>query len=149
MHRRRAQLEQNDEPRWTRPPAPFFCAQGQSRAWRLWSADALAEAEAAGKPIFLSIGYTACHWCHVMNQESFTDPEIAALINENFIPVLVDREERPDLDQIYQAAVQHHGPSGRLAAQHVSSPPKGVPFFVAGYPARAKNGWASPPSAAS
>ena len=62
-------------------------------AWRTWSPQVLAEAEASGKPIFLSIGYTGCHWCHVMNAESFSDPATAAIINENFIPVLVDRAE--------------------------------------------------------
>ena len=67
-----------------------------------------------------------------MNQESFSDPETAKLINENFIPVLVDREERPDVDQIYQAAVQFMGHQRRLAAQHFPDA-KGVPFFVGGY----------------
>ena len=65
-----------------------------------------AEAKAEDKPIFLSIGYSACHWCHVMEHESFENPEIAALMNEHFVNIKVDREERPDLDQIYMAAVQ-------------------------------------------
>ena len=72
----------------------------------------LPEAEASGKPILLSIGYTACHWCHVMNTESFADPEAAALMNENFITIKVDREERPDIDQIYQTAAQPMGHAG-------------------------------------
>src|SRR3954451_19041159 len=63
-------------------------------------------AEAEQKPIFLSVGYSACHWCHVMERESFEDAGIAALMNEHFINVKVDREERPDVDQIYMAAVQ-------------------------------------------
>ncbi len=58
------------------------------------------------KPIFLSIGYSACHWCHVMEHESFENPQIARLMNENFVCIKVDREERPDLDQIYMNAVQ-------------------------------------------
>src|SRR4029077_13592092 len=58
------------------------------------------------RPIFLSIGYSACHWCHVMEHESFEDPAIAALMNEHFVNIKVDREERPDLDQIYMSAVQ-------------------------------------------
>ena len=74
--------------------------------WYPWGPDALAKAKAEDKPIFLSIGYSACHWCHVMERESFEDPEIAALMNEHFVNIKVDREERPDLDQIYMAAVQ-------------------------------------------
>jgi uncharacterized protein YyaL (SSP411 family) len=80
--------------------------------WRPWGAEALAEAEATGKPILLSIGYTACHWCHVMNEESFSDPETAALMNDNFINIKVDREERPDIDQVYQTATAGFGLSG-------------------------------------
>ena len=110
----------------------------------------LAEAEAQDKPIFLSIGYTGCHWCHVMNQESFTDPDIAALINENFIPVLVDREERPDIDQIYQAASNIMGHTGGWPLNMFLTP-KGLPFFVGGYraelPEEAGSAAASPPSA--
>src|ERR1700730_13139538 len=67
--------------------------------WRPWGQAALDEAEASNKPILLSNGYTACHWCHVMEQESFRDPETAALMNENFVTIKVDREERPDVDQ--------------------------------------------------
>ena len=74
--------------------------------WYPWGPEALARAKAEDRPIFLSVGYSACHWCHVMERESFEDPQIAALMNEYFINVKVDREERPDLDQIYMAAVQ-------------------------------------------
>ncbi|WP_250846905.1 thioredoxin domain-containing protein [Aquisphaera insulae] len=74
--------------------------------WYPWGPEALARAKAEDRPIFLSIGYSACHWCHVMERESFEDPDIAALMNEHFINVKVDREERPDLDQIYMSAVQ-------------------------------------------
>ena len=81
--------------------------------WQPWGAAAFARARAEGKPVLLSIGYAACHWCHVMARESFEDPEVAALINRLAVPVKVDREERPDLDQIYQAALaamdQHGG----------------------------------------
>ena len=72
--------------------------------WYPWGAEALAAARAQDKPLLLSIGYSACHWCHVMAHESFEDPAVAALMNELFINIKVDREERPDLDQIYQAA---------------------------------------------
>jgi uncharacterized protein YyaL (SSP411 family) len=73
--------------------------------WHPWGEEALAKSRSLDKPIFLSIGYSACHWCHVMERESFENPEIAALMNEHFINIKVDREERPDLDQIYMSAV--------------------------------------------
>ncbi len=74
--------------------------------WCPWGPEALERARAENRPIFLSIGYSACHWCHVMEHESFEDPEIARLLNDNFVCIKVDREERPDLDQIYMQAVQ-------------------------------------------
>src|SRR3954465_4919729 len=73
--------------------------------WFPWSEEALAKARAEDKPILLSVGYAACHWCHVMAHESFEDPEIAALMNERFVCIKVDREERPDVDGIYMDAV--------------------------------------------
>jgi uncharacterized protein YyaL (SSP411 family) len=69
--------------------------------WQPWDDEALEVAREEDKPIFLSIGYSACHWCHVMAEESFADPEVAAVLNEHFVPVKVDREERPDLDSVY------------------------------------------------
>jgi len=74
--------------------------------WYPWGPEALQRARAEDRPIFLSIGYSACHWCHVMERESFEDPRIAQLLNEHFVPIKVDREERPDLDQVYMEAVQ-------------------------------------------
>ncbi|MBI5910941.1 MAG: thioredoxin domain-containing protein, partial [Betaproteobacteria bacterium] len=74
--------------------------------WYAWGGEALQAARAQDKPILLSIGYSACHWCHVMAHESFEDAEVAALMNRHFINIKVDREERPDLDQIYQLAHQ-------------------------------------------
>ncbi len=74
--------------------------------WYAWSDQALNKARREDKPIFLSIGYAACHWCHVMERESFENPEIAAILNRDFVPIKVDREERPDLDEIYMHAVQ-------------------------------------------
>jgi uncharacterized protein YyaL (SSP411 family) len=74
--------------------------------WCPWGPEALARARELDRPIFLSIGYAACHWCHVMEHESFENEEIARLLNESFVSIKVDREERPDLDQIYMAAVQ-------------------------------------------
>jgi uncharacterized protein len=100
--------------------------------WRPWGAEALNEAEASNKPILLSIGYTACHWCHVMNAESFRDPETAALMNELFVNVKVDREERPDLDQIYQTAASALGHTGGWPLTMFLTP-AGEPFFAGAY----------------
>src|SRR2546430_3595684 len=74
--------------------------------WYPWGEEAFARARDEDKPILLSVGYSACHWCHVMEHESFENPEIAALMNRHFVSVKVDREERPDVDQIYMQAVQ-------------------------------------------
>ena len=74
--------------------------------WYPWGEEAFAKAKQEDKMIFLSVGYAACHWCHVMERESFTDPEIAAKLNDQFVCIKVDREERPDVDQIYMTAVQ-------------------------------------------
>ncbi len=74
--------------------------------WYPWGEEALARARELDRPIFLSIGYSACHWCHVMEHESFENPDIAAVMNEHFVCIKVDREERPDLDQIYMTSVQ-------------------------------------------
>ncbi len=73
--------------------------------WHPWREGTLAKAKAEDKPIFLSIGYSACHWCHRMREETFEDPETAAFMNEHFINIKVDREERPDIDSIYMQAV--------------------------------------------
>jgi uncharacterized protein YyaL (SSP411 family) len=100
--------------------------------WRAWGPDALAEAKAQDKAVLLSLGYAGCHWCHVMARESFADPEVAAFINENFIPVLVDRDERPDIDMLYQGAAGIMGHSGGWPLNIFLSP-DGVPFWVAGY----------------
>jgi len=100
--------------------------------WRLWSPEVLADAQAQNKPIFLSIGYTACHWCHAMNAESFSDPEVARLLNENFIPVIADREERPDLDYIYQAASQIMGHTGGWPLNMFLTP-EARPYFATGF----------------
>src|SRR5687768_3867754 len=74
--------------------------------WQGWNEESLAAARASGKPILLSVGYSACHWCHVMAHESFEDEATAKLMNELFVNIKVDREERPDIDKIYQLA--HH-----------------------------------------
>jgi uncharacterized protein len=74
--------------------------------WHPWGEEALALAKKEVKLIFLSVGYSSCHWCHVMERESFTDEEIAKLLNDKFVCIKVDREERPDIDQIYMTALQ-------------------------------------------
>jgi len=81
-------------------------------AWRAWGPEALAEAKQTNKPILLSVGYAACHWCHVMAHESFEDHDTAAVMNELFVNIKVDREERPDIDQIYMAALHALGEHG-------------------------------------
>ena len=75
-------------------------------AWQLWSPETLALAKKTNRPLFVSIGYSACHWCHVMAHESFANPRIAQLLNDNFIPVKIDREERPDIDRQYMDFLQ-------------------------------------------
>src|SRR5436190_9826320 len=80
--------------------------------WQPWGPDALAAARAEDKPILLSVGYAACHWCHVMAHESFENPEIAALMNDLFVNIKVDREERPDIDAIYMNALHLMGERG-------------------------------------
>jgi hypothetical protein len=100
--------------------------------WYPWGEEALARASAEDKPILLSIGYAACHWCHVMERESFEDPETAALMNKHFVSVKVDREERPDLDSIYMDAVQAMTGSGGWPLTAFLTP-DGKPFFAGTY----------------
>ena len=100
--------------------------------WFPWGEEALATARREQKPILLSIGYSACHWCHVMEHESFENEAIAKLMNDNFVNIKVDREERPDLDHIYMSAVQ-------MMTQHGGWPmtvfltPDAVPFYAGTY----------------
>jgi len=100
--------------------------------WWQWGPEALAEAERSGRPLLISIGYASCHWCHVMAAESFSDPAIAELVNPNFIPIKVDREERPDLDALYMAATQSLTGSGGWPMT-VFATPSGEPFFAGTY----------------
>lgn len=74
--------------------------------WYPWGEEAFQSAKQEDKPVFLSIGYSTCHWCHVMAHESFEDPEVAELLNRNFISIKVDREERPDIDAVYMSVCQ-------------------------------------------
>ena len=100
--------------------------------WYPWGPEALAKARNENKPILLSIGYSACHWCHVMAHESFEDREVATLMNRDFVSIKVDREERPDLDQVYMRAVQGLTGSGGWPMT-VFLLPDGTPFFAGTY----------------
>src|SRR5438876_9736352 len=100
--------------------------------WYPWGEEALARAKAEDRPLLVSIGYSACHWCHVMEHESFEDPETAAFMNEHFVCVKVDREERPDVDQIYMQAVQSMtGHGGWPMSVFLTA--DGVPFYGGTY----------------
>lgn len=100
--------------------------------WYSWGEEALAKAKAEDKPIFLSIGYSACHWCHRLREESFEDPATAALMNELYVSIKVDREERPDLDSIYMnAVVALTGQGGWPMSVFLT--PEGVPFYGGTY----------------
>ncbi|MEW7980642.1 MAG: thioredoxin domain-containing protein [Candidatus Sedimenticola endophacoides] len=102
--------------------------------WHPWDAEALALARERGQPILLSIGYSACHWCHVMAHESFEDPATAELMNRHFINIKVDREERPDLDRIYQSAHQLlTGRPGGWPLTLLLTPDDQIPFFAGTY----------------
>ena len=100
--------------------------------WYPWGDEAFARAKAEDKPIFLSIGYATCHWCHVMEHESFEDPEVAALMNEVFINIKVDREERPDIDQVYMSVCQMLTGGGGWPLTIIMTPDK-KPFYAATY----------------
>src|SRR5690554_981731 len=102
--------------------------------WYPWGPEALERARREQKPILLSIGYSACHWCHVMAHESFEDPDTAQLMNELFVNIKVDREERPDLDKIYQVAHQLLTQrSGGWPLTMFLAPENQVPFFGGTY----------------
>jgi len=100
--------------------------------WYPWGEEALARARAEDKPLFVSVGYASCHWCHVMAHESFEDDEVAALLAESFVSIKVDREERPDIDSIYMAAVLAQNGSGGWPMS-VFCTPDGRPFFAGTY----------------
>ncbi len=100
--------------------------------WYAWGEEAFDKARSEDKPIFLSIGYSTCHWCHVMERESFEDPEVARLLNEVFVSIKVDREERPDIDAVYMAVCQLMSPSCGWPLTILMTPDK-KPFFSATY----------------
>ncbi len=113
--------------------SPYLLQHAQNPVdWFPWGNEALAKAAGEDKPIFLSIGYSACHWCHVMERESFEDEATAALMNERFVSIKVDREERPDLDGIYMDAVQAMTGQGGWPLSAFLTP-SGAPFYAGTY----------------
>src|SRR6478672_3851691 len=111
--------------------------------WLPWGEEALRRAREEDKPLLVSIGYSACHWCHVMERESFEDPVVAAQMNEHFVCVKVDREERPDVDAIYMEAVQAISGHGGWPMT-VFLDPEGVPFYGGTYfPPESRHGMPS------
>ncbi|MFZ1411834.1 MAG: DUF255 domain-containing protein, partial [Micropruina sp.] len=107
--------------------------------WWPWCPEAFAEAEARDVPVLLSVGYSACHWCHVMAHESFEDAEVAALVNQRFVSIKVDREERPDVDALYMKATQALTGHGGWPMT-VFLTPDGQPFFAGTYYPPQRNG---------
>jgi uncharacterized protein YyaL (SSP411 family) len=119
--------------RLIRESSPYLLQHAHNPVnWFPWENEALARARALQRPIFLSVGYSTCHWCHVMERESFEDLEVAAFLNANFVPIKVDRETRPDVDAVYMAAVQSMTGSGGWPMTVVLTP-EGLPFFGGTY----------------
>jgi uncharacterized protein len=119
--------------RLAREASPYLLQHAHNPVdWYPWGAEALARARAEDKPVFLSVGYAACHWCHVMERESFEDETTAAFLNDRFVAIKVDREERPDIDGIYMDAVQAMTGSGGWPMS-VFLTPDGRPFYAGTY----------------
>ena len=100
--------------------------------WYPWGGEAFERAKAENKPVLLSIGYSTCHWCHVMGHESFEDDEVADFLNQNFISIKVDREERPDIDSVYMNVCQALTGSGGWPLTILMTPDQ-KPFFAGTY----------------
>jgi len=114
-------------------PSPYLRQHAHNPVdWYPWGPEAFERAQRENKPIFLSIGYSTCHWCHVMAHESFEHPEVARLMNEAFVSIKVDREERPDIDNVYMSACQAMTGSGGWPLSIIMTPDK-RPFFAATY----------------
>lgn len=130
MTEERAHLKAN---RLIREKSPYLLQHAHNPVdWYPWGEEAFERAERENKPIFLSIGYSTCHWCHVMARESFEDPEVAGLMNESFVSVKVDREERPDIDSVYMQACLALTGQGGWPLTIIMTPEK-LPFFAATY----------------
>ena len=114
-------------------PSPYLLQHARNPVdWFPWGDEAFGRAAAEDKPVFLSIGYATCHWCHVMERESFEDPEVAALLNEHYVSIKVDRAERPDIDHVYMTVCQMVTGSGGWPLTVILTP-DGKPFFVGTY----------------
>ncbi|HEX9016871.1 MAG TPA: thioredoxin domain-containing protein, partial [Chloroflexota bacterium] len=114
-------------------PSPYLRQHaGNPVDWYPWGEEALQKARSEDRPIFLSIGYSSCHWCHVMAHESFEDTSVAGILNQHFVAIKVDREERPDLDHIYMSAVQALTGNGGWPMS-VFLTPEGQPFYGGTY----------------
>ena len=126
--------EQEREPnRLIHEKSPYLLQHARNPVdWYPWGEEAFTKARKENRPIFLSIGYSTCHWCHVMERESFSNPQIAAIMNQHFINIKVDREERPDVDQVYMAFVQASTGSGGWPMS-VLVTPELEPFFGGTY----------------
>src|SRR4029077_11320122 len=121
------------ENRLARETSPYLLQHKHNPVdWWSWGTEALAEAKRANKPILLSVRYAACHWCHVMAHESFEDPATADVMNELFVNIKVDHEERPDIDQIYMSTRRDLGALGG-APLTMSLTPEGEPFWGGSY----------------
>src|SRR5437016_9922455 len=121
------------ENRLARESSPYLLQHKHNPVdWWAWGPEALAEAKRANKPILLSVGYAACHWCHVMAHESFEDVAVANVMNELFVNIKVDREERPDVDQIYMSALHMLGEQGGWPLTMFLTP-AGEPFWGGTY----------------
>jgi len=115
--------------RLVRTTSPYLLQYAQQPVdWYPWGEEALNKAQQEDKPLLVSIGYAACHWCHVMAQETFEDEAVAAIMNTHFVCIKVDREERPDIDQVYVAAVQAMGLNAGWPL-HVFLLPDQKPFY--------------------
>lgn len=128
--------------RLVREKSPYLLQHAHNPVdWYPWGEEAFTKAKDEDKPIFLSIGYSTCHWCHVMERESFEDEEVAKVLNDNFVAVKVDREERPDIDHIYMNVCQALNGSGGWPLTIIMTPDKN-PFFTGTYfPKRARMGY--------
>lgn len=126
-------MQERKANRLAREKSPYLLQHAYNPVdWYPWSEEAFAKAAAEDKPVFLSIGYSTCHWCHVMEKESFEDEAVARLMNDAFVPIKVDREERPDLDHVYMTVCNMMTGSGGWPLTIVMTPEK-APFFAATY----------------
>lgn len=129
--------KQDDTPAYTNDlineTSPYLLQHAHNPVnWRAWSPEIFEEAQKENKLVLVSIGYSSCHWCHVMEAETFEDEEVAKMMNENYISVKVDREERPDVDQVYQTAIQLIGQSGGWPLNTITLP-NGKPLYLGTY----------------